>query len=334
VIPSRTKKAFKMVTSHFSLKALYDVFISHLPSIAMATSIWQPPVGASWQIVLSVDVSPPYPAVSIMDLDLFAANQSTISDLASHNIKSICYFSAGSYEDWRPDASSFHPSDYGNPLQGWAGEHWLNTSSTNVRNIMKSRLDLAVSIGCDGVDPDNTDGYDSNNDSGLKLTEDTAVDYINFLATEAHNRGLSIGLKNSLDIVPRVIDKMQWAVNEQCVQYDECDQEQPFIDAGKPVFGIEYPDGAPNLSPATENKICDDSRRANFSTLLKEMDLGTWYYACPGNGAADASASASASSASASVSSASSSASWSRRRVRRVRSGLIGGASLVALAIS
>lgn len=253
----------------------------------MASSIWQPTVGASWQIILSVQVTAPYPNVSVIDLDLFAANKSTIEDLSSHNISSICYFSAGSYENWRPDASSFHPSDYGKPLDGWPGEWWLNTSSPNVRKIMTTRLDLAVSKGCNGVDPDNTDGYD--NDSGLNLTEDAAVDYINFLATEAHNRNLSIGLKNSGAIIPQVIEEMQWAVNEQCVEYDECNVTRPFIDAGKPVFEIEYPDGAPDISSATEEKICDDPQRTNFSTLLKEMDLGTWYYACPADETHDAS---------------------------------------------
>lgn len=168
----------------------------------MATSIWQPPVGAFWQIILSLPVSPPYPKVSILELDLFTANKSTISALTSQNIKSICYFSAGSYEDWRPDASFFHPSDYGNPLQGWPGEYWLNTSSPNVRNIMTTRLDLAASIGCNRVDPDNTDGYGPDNDSGLNLTQNTAVDYINFLATEAHNRNLSSALRTALPSSP------------------------------------------------------------------------------------------------------------------------------------
>jgi hypothetical protein len=247
--------------------------------MASISSIWEPHVEASWQIILSQIVTAPFPNVSVMDLDLFDNNQSTIADLSSEGIRTICYFSAGSYEDWRPDASSFHPSDYGKLLNGWPGEWWLNTSSPNVRNIMVKRLDLAVSKGCDGVDPDNTDGYD--NDNGLNLTQDTAVDYISFLAEEAHNRNLSIGLKNSGNIIPRVLSKMQWAVNEQCVQYDECDVTRPFIDANKPVFGIEYPAGAPDVSSAIEAKICDDPQRENFSTLLKEMDLNAWYYACP-----------------------------------------------------
>ena len=31
-----------------------------------------------------------------------------------------------------------------------------------------------------------------------------------------------------------------WALNEECVQYQECDQLTPFIEAGKAVFGVEY----------------------------------------------------------------------------------------------
>jgi hypothetical protein len=41
---------------------------------------------------------------------------------------------------------------------------------------MSTRLALASSKGCDGVDPDNVDGYD--NDSGFDLTPSTALDYL------------------------------------------------------------------------------------------------------------------------------------------------------------
>lgn len=44
--------------------------------------------------------------------------------------------SAGTYESWRPDASSFLPTDLGNALADWPGERWLNIRSANVRAIM------------------------------------------------------------------------------------------------------------------------------------------------------------------------------------------------------
>lgn len=60
------------------------------------------------------------------------------------------------------------------------------------------------------VDPDNVDGYD--NDNGLKLTEKDAIEYMEFLSTEAHHRNLSIGLKNAGSIVKDVVKLVEWSV--------------------------------------------------------------------------------------------------------------------------
>jgi hypothetical protein len=138
--------------------------LSPLPS-PTAKLPWVPIVNDTWQIVLS---HPPIindgdksttPDVSIFDIDLFDTPAPTITRLHRLGKKVICYFSAGSYEDWRPDASQFKPEDLGKNLDGWPGEKWLNLESENVRAIMKSRIEMASSKGCDGVDPDNIDGY-------------------------------------------------------------------------------------------------------------------------------------------------------------------------------
>lgn len=246
---------------------------------ATAGTYWKPIVGTTWQIDLSnastADTSTKY---DVYDIDLFDSQNSTIQSLKAQGIKIICYFSAGSYENWRPDASSFLPSDKGSPLDGWPGEWWLNTNSTNVRNIMLARLQLAQSRGCDGVDPDNVDGYDNSN--GLGLTPTDAVNYLTYLAIQAHALGLAIGLKNAAAVIPGVVDFLQWEVNEQCVEYDECDLFTPFIEAGKPIFHIEYPDSAPDISTNTFDSLCNNTSAADFSTVLKEMDLGNWIKAC------------------------------------------------------
>ena len=44
----------------------------------------------------------------------------------------------------------------------------MDIRSTVVRNIMTARMDLAVSKGCDGIEPDNVDGYESN--TGFPIT--------------------------------------------------------------------------------------------------------------------------------------------------------------------
>ena len=41
-----------------------------------------------------------------------------------------------------------------------------------------------------------------------------------------------MGLKNDLDQVPQLLPYFDWALNEECMAYDECDLLAPFIDAG------------------------------------------------------------------------------------------------------
>ncbi|GIK01239.1 hypothetical protein Aspvir_005271 [Aspergillus viridinutans] len=247
------------------------------------TAKWQPAVGTKWQIELLNALNDTSVDAEIYDIDLFTNNQSTIAALQQASRKVICYFSAGSYENWRPDKAKFKDSDLGNDLADWPGEKWLNLSSANVRQIMLDRLDMARDKGCDGVDPDNVDGYD--NDNGLDLTQADSIQFVNFLANAAHARNMSVGLKNAGAIIPSVIRNMQWSVNEQCAQYDECDTYSVFPQNGKPVFHIEYPKGDKtnnDLSVTTtqKNKACEFSGSANFSTVIKNMDLDNWVEYC------------------------------------------------------
>ena len=80
---------------------------------------------------------------------------------------------------------------------------------------MKDRMDLAVTKGCAAIDPDNIDAYD-NGGGGFNLSAADAVDYVQFLATEGHKRGLAVGLKNGGVIVDRVLKDVDFQVNEQC----------------------------------------------------------------------------------------------------------------------
>ena len=250
-----------------------------------ADTVWQPAVGASWQIVLAQGLSEADTSldVDVFDIDLFENDASMISSLHERGQKVICYFSAGSYEDYRPDQDKFKESDIGSPLDGWEGEWWLDLRSETVRDIMISRLDMASDKGCDGVDPDNVDGYD--NENGLDLTTNDTIEFVNWLADEAHARGMSIGLKNAGHIIPDVIENMEWSVNEQCVEYSECEVFAAFIDQGKPVFHLEYPKGEDvndnnPVAEGTANRICEDPDAAGFSTLMKNMNLDAWLQAC------------------------------------------------------
>lgn len=231
---------------------------------------WQPAPGSSWQIQLTGSLDLSFD-VQLYDLDLFDTPQEVISQLHSVGKHVICYFSAGSREDWRPDASQFPDSLLGDNLEGWPGEHWLDIRQIQVLDsIMTNRLELAVQKGCDGVDPDNLNGY--TNSSGFPLSAQDQIAYNLWIAEQAHARNLAIGLKNDIDQVSVLINSFDWQLNEQCFQYNECDQLLPFIKTGKPVFSIEY-----QGDPAS---LCPQANAMNFDTLIKRIDLDAWRMSC------------------------------------------------------
>jgi hypothetical protein len=124
------------------------------------------PAGTTWDIVLdksSVNLnnlaSTQAAKVAVIDIDMFDNDKATIEKLKKDGKKVICYFSAGSRENWRDDADRFTSKDYGKVLDGWEEENWVNVKSQNVKNIMADRIKLAAGKGCDAVDPDNTDGF-------------------------------------------------------------------------------------------------------------------------------------------------------------------------------
>lgn len=239
---------------------------------------YRPAPEVTWQWQLSVPdgetLNTTYD-VTIYDVDLFDTSTSTISDLHADGRKVICYFSAGSYEEWRDDEDEFNGNDLGRTLDGWEGERWLDIRSTNVHRIMKARLDLAVTKNCDGVEPDNMDGYLNN--PGFNFTANDQLAYNRFIANEAHKRELSVALKNDLDQVEDLVDYYDFSVNEQCFQYDECSYLKPFISARKPVLNAEYPEEDDSLSSDLDDSSVDDlcaaSNDLEFSTLVLPLDL-------------------------------------------------------------
>jgi hypothetical protein len=228
------------------------------------------PIKAMWQIQYTGKIDSTLD-VDIYNLDLFDTDSTTISQLHERGIFVMCYFSAGSFEDWRVDAGRFPLEVLGKNMEGWPGERWLDIRQIeSLKPIMESRLDLATQKGCDGVDPDNVNGY--TNDTGFPLVYKDQIHFNVFLAEAAHQRGLKIGLKNDLEQIPDLLPYFDWELNEECFEFNDCQALQPFVQAGKPVFVIEYETKA--------EEFCPKANELNFNALQKNRGLDAFRISC------------------------------------------------------
>ncbi len=230
---------------------------------------YEPEVTTTWQWQLLGTLNLGYD-VDLYDIDLFDTPAETITQLKNAGRRVICYFSAGSSEDWRPDFDELDEAVIGDPLDDWEGERWLDIRKDNVLAVMRQRLDLAVSKGCDGVEPDNVDGY--SNETGFSLTRADQRAFNKYIANQARSRGLAVGLKNTGALADELVAYFDFSLNEQCHEYSECDELAPFVAAGKPVFNAEY---ASSLARATtlSQTYCPAALGENLRTLILPLDL-------------------------------------------------------------
>jgi len=138
-------------------------------------SWYQPNISTTWQWQLTGEINTNY-NVDLYDIDLFEASKETINEIHKKGSKVICYFNAGAYEPYRPDAKNFPEESLGKVMDGWEDEKWLDISNHNKFSIIiEKRLDLAVEKSCDAVEPDNIDAYQNKN--GFNLTYEDQIKY-------------------------------------------------------------------------------------------------------------------------------------------------------------
>ncbi|MEW1913699.1 endo alpha-1,4 polygalactosaminidase [Kitasatospora sp. NPDC085895] len=230
---------------------------------------WQPAPRAAWQWQLDgrVDTGVDVP---VYDIDGFENDAATVAALHAKGRKVICYVNVGAYEDYRSDAKSFPKTVLGG-ANGWKGESSLDIRRTDVLlPLMAKRFDMCRDKGFDGVEPDLVENYRA--DTGFQISAGDQLTYNKAIAKLAHDRGLAVGLKNDLDQIPALVGDFDFAVNEQCAEFDECDALKPFIAAGKAVFHVEYK--TPNA------QYCAKSRQIGLSSMTKHLELDAWRQPC------------------------------------------------------
>jgi len=136
--------------------------------------------------------------------------------------------------------------------------------------ILRDRLDRCVAKVFDGVEYDWADSYLHN--TGFDLTRTDQLTFDHWLARAAHHRGLAVGLKNALPLIPALVGTWDFAVNEQCFQYHECWHYAPFLDGGKAVFNVEY--------EIPRSDFCAKATELGISAIRKHLELDAWRRAC------------------------------------------------------
>jgi hypothetical protein len=246
-----------------------------LPGAAHAETVKRPPAHAGFSISLSNPELNPTPGIGVYEVDLFDTAPTTIQALHAAGGYVICYFSAGSIENWRPDVADFPESAIGKYYEGWDGERWLDIRQRDaLAPIFGARIDLAREKTCDAVDPDNVDGF--SNETGFEISAADQRAFNLWLAEAAHKRGLAIGLKNAAELVPHLAEAFDFAVIENCAAQEACGTYKPFADRKKAVFQIEYRDETENWKA-----VCKDAAKRGFTAILAGLDLDGTAENCP-----------------------------------------------------
>jgi hypothetical protein len=206
----------------------------------------------------------------VFEVDMFDTGARVVRALHRSGRRVVCYIDAGTRERWRPDADRFPRSILGRS-NGWPGERWLDIRRLGVlRPIIHSRVAMCARKGFDAVEFDNVDG--STNRTGFDLSARDQLRYDIWLAGEAHRHGLGVALKNDLRQVRRLEPYFDYALVEQCFQYQECGRLRPFLDAGKAAFEIEY--------DRPRNAFCPRADGLGIDAIRKHLRLDAWRSTC------------------------------------------------------
>ena len=190
--------------------------------------------------------------------------------------KALCYVSAGTDEPFRPDHQAFLDFDagcggclLGEPVAGFAeevaehqdrrgqrtfilGRAWSKAPRpVRERRVRRGRFRQRRGL----PQP-----------HGLPISESSQLLFNTALREpRAHERAAGRAQERPRAQVEELLPYFDFAVDEQCQQYDECETLDPFVAAGKAVFQVEYQVAAGTTCPA--------ANAANRNAFLKSVDL-------------------------------------------------------------
>jgi len=178
---------------------------------------WKPTPKTTWNYVLGHDVNISLETAKAVDIDVRKSAEK-IQKLHDAGIKVICYFSAGTLEDFRDDYDQYMKVKglVKEVYDDWPDERWLDFRVEGLKPLITNRMKVAVSKKCDGIEVDNLDAYQMDVVKKWKnpITKAETIKFAKWLGSTAHSLGLSIGLKNVVGIIDDVADYYDFAINK------------------------------------------------------------------------------------------------------------------------
>ncbi|MBQ1075266.1 endo alpha-1,4 polygalactosaminidase [Micromonospora sp. C31] len=223
-----------------------------------------------WQWQLSGVLDPTVDA-DVFLLDPVDTTAAQTAELRSRDRRLVCQVHVGSVVPGDPDADRF-PTVLRGAASRRPQSRWLDVRQWDaLRPVLADRFRLCRGKGFGAVALADADGYAYR--SGFPLGFDDQLRFNRRLAELARSLSLSPGLINDLGQVAALAPDFDFAVNEECARLDQCARLLPFVEAGKPVFHVEY--------AGSTTDFCVTTVGYGLSSIRKERDLDAWRIPCP-----------------------------------------------------
>jgi endo-alpha-1,4-polygalactosaminidase (GH114 family) len=247
---------------------------SEASPVPAVRDVWRPHPELRWQLQYTAKPLDLAIEADVFKIDLFDTEPGVVETLKGRGKHAVCYLNVGAWEDWRPDAPRFPRATLGRGYEGWPGERWLDIRKIELlAPVMLARLDLCKAKGFHGVLLDNIDSYIQK--TGFRITRDHQLRYVAWIATEAHKRGLAVGINNNPEQVKELLPYVEWAQAESCFSQGWCAALSPVVAAGKPVVVIEYTNDLEKVKA-----MCSHAAALRFTLLVKKRELDAYRRDC------------------------------------------------------
>ena len=149
----------------------------------------------------------------------FPQQRGRVADLHRRGRKVVCYVEVGAAENFRPDYRAWPAT--ARPARRLAGRAVArHPPARPLEPVLAERFDMCAAKGFDAVEPDLMDGLRQRH--RLPDHRSRPDRFNRFVARLAHDRGLSVALKNDVEQVAELVGDFDFTVNEECAAFAEC----------------------------------------------------------------------------------------------------------------